>query len=125
MGRVWQTIRGYIWWTFPRGSVQYDVMVTLILLFIFLAPRWVNFNDKPAERALHQSAVLVIPNGEGFIYQIQAAAVSGTDDASIRADLLRVVEPIAGEARVTRYEIVRDANGHPTYYRAWVEKPYH
>ncbi len=47
MSKFGQTLKGYIWWTYPRGSVQYDVMVTLILAFIFLTPLWVNFRDKP------------------------------------------------------------------------------
>ena len=37
MSRIWRTIKGYIWWSYPRGSMHYDVMVTLILVFIFLA----------------------------------------------------------------------------------------
>jgi hypothetical protein len=43
----WKTIKGYIWWTYERGSFHYDVMVTVILLFIFLAPRVIDFRDKP------------------------------------------------------------------------------
>ena len=42
-----KTIKGYIWWTYERGSFHYDVMVTVILLFIFLAPRLIDFRDKP------------------------------------------------------------------------------
>jgi hypothetical protein len=43
----WQTIRSYVLWTHNRGSIHYDVMVTVILLFIFLTPLWVDFRDKP------------------------------------------------------------------------------
>ena len=35
-----------IFWDYARGSWQYDVMVGLILLFIFLTPREI-FNDQP------------------------------------------------------------------------------
>ena len=55
MGKVSQTIKGYLWWTYPRGSVHYDVMVTVILAFIFLAPLWINFRDKPQERPPRQT----------------------------------------------------------------------
>jgi hypothetical protein len=51
MNKVWETIKGYIWWTHERGSFHYDVMVTLILLFIFVTPHFVNYKDKPAERS--------------------------------------------------------------------------
>ena len=38
MTRFWRTIRDYIFWSYERGTIQYDVMVTLILLFVFLSP---------------------------------------------------------------------------------------
>jgi hypothetical protein len=123
MSKIWRTIRGYVWWVYPRGSVHYDVMVTLILAFIFLTPRWV-FNDKPTERVPHQSEVVVLPDGDNFIYEIDASAVKSQDDAAIRQELLHVVEPIAGEAEVVRYEAVRDDRGHVKLYKVWVQKPY-
>ena len=49
MTEIWRTIRGYILWSHERGTIQYDVMVTLILLFLFLSPVWINFKDKPVE----------------------------------------------------------------------------
>ncbi len=120
MAAIWRTIRSYIWWTHPRGSLHYDVMVTLILLFIFLTPRWVNFNDKPTERTPHQTGVVVSPDGQGLVFQVEAAAVSGHDDYAIRASLLRVIEPIAGEVEITRFEPIKDHSGRITAYKVWV-----
>ena len=98
-------------------------MVTLILAFIFLAPRWINFRDKPVERTLHQTGVVVTPDGENvFIYQIEASVVQASDDASIRESLLRVIEPIAGEVEVLRYEPVYDRPGHVVRYKVWVRR---
>jgi hypothetical protein len=123
MSKLWQTIRGYVWWTYPRGGVHYDIMVTLILLFIFLTPRWV-FNDKPTERNPHQSGVVVLPDGNNFLYEIDGSAVQARDDDGIRGDLLQVVEPIAGEAEITRFEAVRDDRGRVKIYKVWVRRPY-
>jgi hypothetical protein len=123
MSKIWQTIRGYIWWTHPRGNMHYDVMVTLILAFIFFMPPRV-FNDKPTERVPHQSEVLVVPDGDNLIYEIDASAVQSKTDTSIREDLLRVIEPIAGEAEVTRYEAVADSHGKVKVFKVWVKKPY-
>ncbi len=123
MLRVLKTIRGYILWSYERGSMQYDVMVTLILAFIFLAPLWVNFKDKPVERSPHQTGVVVFPDGQsGFIYQVDASAVSGRDPDSIETDLLRIIEPIAGEVDITRYEPIKDARGQITGYKVWVSR---
>ncbi len=122
MAALWRTIRSYIWWTHPRGSFHYDVMVTIILLFIFLAPRWLNFKDKPTERTPHQTGVVVSPDGQGLVFQVDAAAVSGRDEASVRAGLLRVIEPIAGEVDLLRYEPIKDSSGRTTAYKAWVQR---
>lgn len=122
MSRIWKTIRGYILWTYERGSMQYDVMVTLILAFIFITPYWINFKDKPIERTPHQTGVVVFPDGQsGFIYQIDASAVQG-DPATFEDDLLRVIEPIAGEVEITKYEPVRDAKGQLVAYKVWVTR---
>ncbi len=56
--------QGYIWWTHQRGSFHYDVMVTLILLFIFVTPHFINYKDKPAERLPRPKSVLVMPDGD-------------------------------------------------------------
>ena len=97
MNSVWRTIRGYIWWKYERGSLHYDIMVSLILLFVFLSPYIVNFNDKPIERNPHSTGVVITPDGSGgLVYQIAAVAVSGSKDYEVRDSLLRVIEPIAG-----------------------------
>jgi len=123
MTTIWRTIRGYILWSYERGTIQYDVMVTLILLFVFLSPYWINFHDKPIERNPHPTGVVVIPEaGGGFVYQIEASAVSGKEDEAIRAELLRIIEPIAGEVSINKYEVVRDRAGRILSYRVWVER---
>ena len=104
------------------GSVHYDVMVSLILLFIFLTPRSV-FRDKPVERRPHQSEVIVQPDGpDGFIYEVDAAAVSGKTEAEVRDNLLRVIEPIAGEVEIAGYDSVKDSQGHVTTYKVRVQR---
>ncbi|HYV73438.1 MAG TPA: hypothetical protein VFB24_04190 [Candidatus Binatia bacterium] len=119
MGKVGETIRGYIWWMYPRGSVHYDVMVTLILAFIFLAPLWINFRDKPVPRSPHQTEVLVKPEGSGFIYTVDAAAIKPGNDDEMREELSRAIEPIAGEIRIDRYEAVRNDKRTVVAYRVW------
>ena len=76
MSAMWRTIRGYILWSYERGTLHYDIMVTLILLFVFVSPHFINFKDKPVERNPHPIPVVVIPDPQGgFIYQIPASAV--------------------------------------------------
>ncbi len=123
MGAIWRTIRGYIFWSYERGSLHYDIMVTLILLFVFVTPHFINFKDKPVERNPHLTGVVVIPgeNG-GFIYQIQASAVNVAPGGDIRRQLEQIIEPISGAVSITRYEMLKDAKGRPQSYKVWVEK---
>jgi hypothetical protein len=124
VGRV---LRSYFFWTYERGSFHYDVMVTLILIFMFVAPHYIDFNDRPVETvALHSSEVLVKEAGTSggssrFIYQIRVEELGGAKtDAELQAAILRVVEPISGEVKLERYEAVKDAQGKVIAYNAWV-----
>ena len=119
MSNFGQTVKGYFWWTYPRGSVHYDVMVTLILAFIFLTPIWVNFRDKPQERPPHQTEVIVQHEGDGFVYKVDASAVKSGSDDEIRESLLRIIEPVAGEVTIDRYEQVRDSKHNLVAYKVW------
>jgi hypothetical protein len=119
MGKISQTIKGYIWWMYPRGSVPYDVMVTLILAFIFLAPLWINFRDKPVERSPYQTEVVVKPEGNGFLYKVDAEAIQPGSDDQVRDQLLRAIEPIAGEIHIDRYEAVRNNKHNIVAYNVW------
>lgn len=48
---VTMALRKFIFWEYPRASWQYDVMVSLILAFIFLTPRqW--FRDQPRANSI-------------------------------------------------------------------------
>ena len=120
-------LKSYLFWTYQRGSFHYDVMVTAILLFMFVTPRFYDFKDHPVETvALSASEVLVKEAGQSsessrFLYQIRADDMGGAKtDTQIRAAILRVVEPISGEVTIDRYEEVKDASGHVIAYNAWV-----
>ena len=122
MARVWRTIKGYIFWTYDRGSFHYDVMVTLILLFIFVSPRFINFKDQPAEHLPHQTGVVVTKEGNHLVYQVDAEAVDAQDEGMVRANLLRAIQPISGKVTILKTEPVRDDSGHIVAYRAVVRR---
>jgi len=123
MNSIWRTIRGYIWWCYERGTLHYDVMVTLILIFVFLSPYWINFNDKPVERNPHPIGLVVLPDKQGgFIYQIESAAVTAKDDSEIQDQLRQIIEPVSGAVSITRYERVKDSKGHVQSYKVWAQK---
>src|SRR5487761_1541470 len=94
-------LRSYIFWTYQRGSAHYDVMVTLILLFIFVSPHFINFHDRPVERTLPPSQVLVKTDGRnGLTYQID-----------VENEIQAAITPISGTVTIDRYEAVRGVDG--------------
>jgi len=122
-GGVWRTLKGFIFWSHERGTVQYDVMVTLILVFVLFSPRLINFNDRPVERNPQSGGVVVTPDtGGGLIYQVEAKAVQKGNDAVVRASLLRIIEPISGSVSIKRYETITDNKGHIVAYKVWAEQ---
>jgi len=114
-------LRDYFFWTYERGSFHYDVMVTLILAFIFLTPRIWNYGDRPQQGKLAPGSVLVKATGAGdVIYEIPAAQISaeGSLDAQIRQD----VAAISGPVVVDRYEAVKEPHGKTMFYRVWAHR---
>src|SRR5215467_2295980 len=118
MSRVWRTIKGYLFWTYERGSFHYDVMVTLILIFIFVTPHFINFKDKPAEHLPHQTGLSFTTDGNLLVYQVDASVVDAQDQAGVRENLLRVIQPISGRVSIISTEELRDSSGHIVGYRA-------
>jgi hypothetical protein len=123
MNAIWRTIRGYILWQYERGTLHYDIMVTLILIFIFLSPRVINFNDKPIARKAHPTEVLVTADAEGhLLYQVTASAVSAGDDQSVRDQLLHIIEPISGAVSIVNYQAVSDKKGNVQSYKVLAKR---
>ena len=123
MTGIWRTIRSYILWSHERGTIHYDIMVTLILIFVLLSPKVINFNDKPVEHNPQRTGVMVSADGNGgLIYQVEGSAVTAKDDVAVRGELLQIIEPISGEVNITKVELVRDGKGKILRYKVWVDK---
>jgi hypothetical protein len=111
-----ESIKSYVWWTHPRGGFHYDVMVTVILAFIFLTPSSV-FKDKPQDRRPKPGQIVITPDGQdAFIYDLNASAVS-SGGSDVQSSLKKAIEAVAGPVDVTSYQEQRDKSGKITGYR--------
>jgi hypothetical protein len=122
-------LKSYFYWTYPRGSFHYDVMVSLILLFIFATPHipgW-SYGDKPTNLIGPTHPIQVVGNdGHGLIITVEAADVNVSPDASdsvVKKALRKAIEPVTGDAEfVEHWELSRDASGNPLAWKIWAHR---
>ena len=96
--KMQRILKSYLFWTYPRGSFHYDVMVTLILIFLFVSPHLINYRDRPQETLTSTKDMLVRANGpNAWIYQIGADQLADTsNDEKLKAELLQRIKAISG-----------------------------
>jgi hypothetical protein len=123
-----QILKSYFYWTYPRGCFHYDVMVTLILLFIFVTPHLWSYGDKPSSAAGPLHPIQVIGDGgRGLIITVQAADVNldlnnKPSGMVVKKALHKAIEPVTGDAVfVTRWETAQDAQGNWTW-KVWASR---
>ena len=121
-------LKSYFYWTYPRGSIHYDIMVTLILAFIFVTPHFWNFGDRPSPSGGPLHPIQVIgTGGRGFIVTVQAADVdldlnSRPSNQAVKKALRKAIEPVTGDAVAVEYwETRQDAQGNWTW-KVWARR---
>ena len=122
---VGQVLKSYFYWTYPRGSFHYDVMVTLILAFLFITPHLWDYGAKPSPATGSAHAFLVEPSGVGVIITVEAADVAiaaGATEGQVKQALRTAIEPVMGDAvYVEKWETVRDAQGNLAW-KVWAHR---
>lgn len=123
-------LKRYFFWTYSRGCFHYDVMVTLVLLFIFVTPHLWDYGDKPMKLAGPAEPMQVVGDGgRGLIVTVGANEVrtadgvvnANVDPAVLKKALKKALEPVTGDTVfVTRWEPVNNAAGQLTAWRVWV-----
>jgi hypothetical protein len=99
------TLMRFILWDYPRASWQYDVMVGLILAFIFLTPREF-FRDQPRPKSI----ILVSADGNQASYWIEPEILGGAPAQEHPQRVEKLIQSQAGGKiwKVTRVEPVYD-----------------
>jgi hypothetical protein len=121
-------LRSYFFWTYERGSLHYDVMVTLILLFLFIAPRFIDFKDKPvADVGLQPTQVLVRHAGynqgsERLVYTVRASELHGATGPALQEAAMKIIQPISGPVTVDLITPVQDTTGRTVAYDVTVHR---
>ena len=114
-------IKRFILWDYRRASVQYDVMVGLILVFVFFTPRsW--FRDQP--RTPFVSSIAVLPSEHGTsVFWMEPELLAGLpveQQASKSAAWLRKFTK-RKDLVVTRVEPIGDSEGETKGYMVFAK----
>ena len=123
--RFTRILSSYFYWTYSRGSFHYDVMVTLILLFIFVTPQLWDFGAKPPSISAARHPLQVVAAGRGVIVTVQASDVDipqGASNGQVKKALRAAIEPVTGDAVfVERWETVTDTQGNLAW-KVWAHR---
>lgn len=118
-------LKSYIFWKYDRGSFHYDVMVSLILLFLFVSPHVIHYRDHPVADNLSPSTILVRPTEAGSIYEVPADQVhpgTGVLAGQMEAPLASAIAPVSGPVSIDRWEPLKDVSGKVTAYKVWAHR---
>ena len=102
MGKLFFVLKRVLFWSYSRGTRQYDVMVVLILAFIFLVPASVF--DDPEARSRRA--------GLGMLRE-DYLPVNPGDNSSLESRISRAV----GDNQLERVDADVDLEGHIVGYR--------
>jgi len=115
---VWEKIKlvlvRSVFWSYERGSWQYDIICVVILAFLFLLPRsW--FRDRPTlelTNLRHNQGVIEITHTKTErIYQIDSRLVESLQPAALEDAIRQVLERRLRKApNVKTIEPIRDRN---------------
>lgn len=108
VGRLLTAIKRFILWDYPRASWQYDVMVAVILAFVFLTPReW--FRDQ--RRIPRTSQIAMLPATRGTtVFWIELELLAGVPESQRPAKAAELLNQLAGEKqKLVRLEPVHDS----------------
>lgn len=99
------SMKRFLLWSFERGSIQYDIICLVILVFIFLTPPAV-FNDWPVVRETTGD------NGHR-VFRVQET----TEQAAVSR-----LKKTLGSVTVSKAEPVYDPSGALVAYSIWIER---
>jgi len=111
MRTLWRTIVRSVFWSYERGTWQYDVAVIAIVLFVLFSPLVIHFNDEPVVGPPASQVVVELRNleaGQIATYRMDARLLaSPMRTPELEHDLHRVLQQNVEDLRAGRFEIVR------------------
>jgi len=124
-----QILSRTFFWSYERGTWQYDAAVALILVFVLLTPRaW--FHDQPqvGVAATSSQVQLISTGGTADTYQIDARVLAPPVQTPMLSNELHTVlrrslpELSDGRFTIAKIDAVRDDKGTVIAYRVEIRR---
>lgn len=110
-------VKRFLLWDYPRASWQYDVMVALILAFIFLTPR-TFFRDQR-----RVSSIVELPSGKGRSFMVEPGLLQSVPDAERKARVEALLRSRFGKVSpVERLEPILNPEQELTGYMVFIRQ---
>jgi len=120
-----RVLASYFYWTYDRGTLHYDIMVTLILAFIFVTPHLWDYGARPHLVSGPVYPLEVVADGRGIIVTVPASGVTipaGASDMQVKQVLRKAIEPVTGDAVfVERWQTLTDTQGNLAW-KVWAHR---
>jgi len=127
MAGLGQILYRTFFWSYERGSWQYDLAVILIVLFVLATPaKW--FHDQPQVGLPANSSQVerLQKSGEDELYRVDARALAPPERTpQLQSDLHNVLQKAGpdlsdGRFAISRIEPIRDENGNVVAYQVQI-----
>jgi hypothetical protein len=115
--RVLHSLKRFVLWDYPRACWQYDVMVGLILAFIFLTPRdW--FRDQPRVPGI----VMLQKHAQTQVFLIEPELLVEVAEPERQSKVAELLKKKTGkQANLVRLEPIFDSESEIKGYVALVK----
>jgi hypothetical protein len=127
MSGIGQFLYRTFFWSYERGSWQYDVAVILILVFVFLPKSW--FHDQPqVGLPVNSTQVeLLSKSGEAEVYRVDSRVLAPpARTPALQNDLHNVLQKAGpglqdGRFAIGKIEPLHDASGNVIAYQVEIK----
>lgn len=118
-------MKNWWFWSFERGSFQYDLICGLIIAFIAATPvSW--FNDRPdfMRLASDETVRAAHDDEQNAVYTVRVddLPAASNEDAVILSAIERLRKSVERPFKVSRAQAVHNTRGSLVAYALWISK---
>jgi hypothetical protein len=110
MRTLWRAMLRVVFWSYERGTWQYDLAVAGIVLFLLLSPYFIHYSDQPSIGPPPASALVelrTVAPGQITTYRVDARLLATpTRTPELENDLHEAVRRNVVDLNHGRFEIV-------------------